>query len=190
MAKLVAIRGLGKMVCNYASMVKDIVDEKYVIFNTTTDLESLEILECLRATGLEQFCYRHLDVVYTHESLEFLRNFEETADKQLKLSVGGTHFEVSNNDLRRIFNLPSGRNAPDEYKPAIDEKEYLQTIPLRPANKEQVVNVKQPYLRRKYRLLFEIVSKVILGIAFSPDALTLVKQRVMTAIIEKAQDMN
>lgn len=46
------------------------------------------------------------------------------------------------------------------------------------------------HLQRKYRLLFEIVSRVILGITFSPDALTLTKQRVMTAIIEKAQDMN
>lgn len=98
--------------------------------------------------------------------------------------------EVSNDDLRRIFGLPSGRNAPDEFSPGVSDKEYLQTVLLRPANKDQVVNVKQTHLKRKYKLLFDIVSKLILEIAFSPDALTQLKQQVMIEIIEKAQDMN
>lgn len=178
------------MVCRYADMVKDIVDDKFVIFTNTSDPESPEILKCLRGSRLEQFYYKLLDIVYTHEALDFLRNLEQIANGQLQSSVGGERFEILDADLIRIFGLQPGRNAPDEYRSTIDEKEFLQTVLLRLANKDQVVNVTNPLLRRKYRSLFEIVSKVILGFAFSPDALTQAKQRVMTAIIEKASDMN
>lgn len=179
-----AQEGKGKIICHYSDLAREIVDEKYVIFTATTDPESLEILECLRACGLEQFCYKHLDVVYTHEALEFLRNLDQTPTAELKSSVDGNHIEVTNEDIARIFGLQPGRRAPDEYRPSINEKEFLQTVLLlRPADKEHVTGVTKSKLRRKYRLLFKIVSKVILGITFNPDALTAAKQHVMTAII-------
>lgn len=72
---------MSEEVCNYASMIKDIIDEKYVIFAVTTDPESLEIFYCIRASGLEQLCYKHMNTVYMHESLEFLKNLKETDNK-------------------------------------------------------------------------------------------------------------
>lgn len=101
---------------HYSDLAKEIVDEKYVIFNVTSDPESLEILELLRACGLEQFCYRHLEAVYTYESLEFLRNLEQTETAELKSSVGGNEIQVTNADLTCIFGLQLVRLAPDEYK--------------------------------------------------------------------------
>lgn len=45
---------------------------------------------------------------------------------------------------------------------------------------------KNPMLKRKYKLLFDIVSKVILGVTFRKDVVTTTKLHQMSTVIDKA----
>lgn len=45
-------------------------------------------------------------------------------------------------------------------------------------------------LKRKYRLLFEILSKTIMSYSFSPKGITAAKLRCLAALVDKTEDIN
>lgn len=45
-------------------------------------------------------------------------------------------------------------------------------------------------LKRKYKLLFDVLSKTILGISFSPEGLTSVKLHCLAAMVDRASNIN
>lgn len=104
-----ATHGSGKVICNYANLTKQIVEDKYVVFNAMRDPESVEILKLLRACNLEKFCSAHANPVMQHEALEFLHHLEVLPNQDLKSMVNGESFEVTNDDLIRLFGFPKGK---------------------------------------------------------------------------------
>lgn len=85
-------------------------------------------------------------------------------------SVQGVEFEVIDEDLYRLFRLRSGRIMPEKYISG-EEKAILEEL-LRPADQGVQSSLLKNHLKRKYSLLFDIITRVILGITFSHDALT------------------
>lgn len=74
---------------------------------------------------------------------------------------------------------------PDVYRTG--EKRAILDFLLRPADVHHTKGFIKPMLKRKFHLLFDIVQKVIAGITYSLDAITLPKVRIMAAIIDNAK---
>lgn len=140
---------------------------------------------CEHATLLS-FC---LEEVPTIEALEFFHNLEDTEIAKLQTSIEGNSFEISDADLNHIFSLPHSLIHPSEYRMG-EEKDIMKNILLRPADSHVTSGHTKPMLKRKYQLLYDIVQKVILGITFSPDQITLEKIRVMAATINRIPNLN
>lgn len=102
-------QGSEKTVVDYSDLLGRIVEDRHVIFNITQDPESLEILDLIRANGLERYCSAHMDAVMQFEAMEFLRNLKATENLELISIFRGREIYVSNADLRRVFDLPIGR---------------------------------------------------------------------------------
>lgn len=61
---------------------------------------------------------------------------------------------------------------------------------LRPADAHMETNLKKGMLKRRYRLLLDIIQTVIVGITFSKDGLSTQKIRILFALIDKSKNIN
>lgn len=114
---------------------------------------------------------------------------EDTETAELKSFVEGEEIHISNEDLSRIDDLTQRRLHPAEYRIG-EEKDIMKNMLLREADREVTGGFTKPMLKRKYRLLFEIMSRVTMGITSNPNQITQEKRRVMAAIIDKVPDLN
>lgn len=164
----------------------EVIEEWCVDFRTTTDPESLEILKMLKECGLKTYCSASADSILIDGALKFLYNLRDH-DGVLYSEVQGEHLEITDDDLQRIFRLPAptDRIMPDVYRTR-QERAILDFL-LCPADAHHTKGFKKPMLKRKFRLLFDIVQKVIVGITYSLDAVTQDKVRIMAAIIDNAK---
>lgn len=118
-----ATHGLGKIMYNYASLAKKVVEDRYVVFGVTQDPESQEVEQLLRDNHLDHFCSRSGNPVMQYEALEFLQNREITSPgDEFTSMVNGEEIRVSNAGLIRIFILRRGKISPAHYREEDDDK--------------------------------------------------------------------
>lgn len=98
--------GSGKTICNYENLLKRIVEDRHVVFNVTSDPEAMEILNLIRANGLERYFSIHVDVVMQFKAMKFFRNLRVITSQELESTVKGREISIINSNLIRLFGLP------------------------------------------------------------------------------------
>ncbi|KAL8517454.1 hypothetical protein ACS0TY_015626 [Phlomoides rotata] len=93
--------------------------------------------------------------------------------------------KISRTRISEIFCLPATGIDPEDYKKD-SESNILQVI-LKSSYAHHSTGLKKVMLKRKYRLLMDIVQKTIMGATCSQDAVTHLKIRLMGAIIDRAE---
>lgn len=169
---------------------KKIVTENVVEFKATRDPESREVLRILRENGLECYCRDHTNEIMMMAALEFLYCLQLNARGYLVSEVRGERIMLMDKDISDCFDLPCPVNGilPEFYY--IGEERAILSEILCPVDSHIETNLKKGLLKRKYRLLLEIVQTVICGITSSKDGLLAQKIRILAALIDRARNIN
>lgn len=164
-----------KFIYNLKTLHEKTKSEIFVDWETTTDPESLEILQLLESRGLKRYCSMKSEhgKILDDLAIEFLtRATYKNNSFSTKVRNDGkkSRVEVTVDELGNMFGISTEGVDPFSYK--IDE--YLDSFKMmaRSSHQETTKNMKRPMLRRKYRLLILILTKCILGEQQSHDGLT------------------
>lgn len=169
---------------------KKIVIEQVVVFGLTEDRESKEVFIMMEENGLKAYCEDVANTVLVNGALEFLYNLRLNKRGYLATEVRGQKVELSDKNISECLHLPCTSNGilPEDYKEG-REKAILKDL-LQHVDSDNVINLKKGMLKRKYRLLLDIIHNVICGITFSKDDVTNQKIRILAAIIDRAHNIN
>lgn len=72
----------------------------------------------------------------------------------------------------------------------VGEEKMMIKETLRPVDAHKETNLKKTMLKRKYRLLLDIIQTIIVGITFSKDGLSTEKIRILSAMIDRSKQIN